>query len=599
MARRRSQPRPWSPPCGKPGRRSYADRARRLFFAAKASAATIAPGLLASLDGLLATRRPRLWLVAICLALFLPGLPSIQPLDLGETQVAVATRQMLDSGDLLRVPPILASDPGPIAVHWVQAASVRALEALGLAHRSGIFAYRLPALLGALLAVLATHHWGQVLVGRGAAFLGAAMLAGCAAVLAAAHVATADAVFLAAVTACMGLLATAYLRPAEFSAMRALDFWLCLGAGVLLRGPAAAAVPLLAAAGLYAADRRTAPWLRSLRPGWGAPLLAAMAALPWGIASIATAIQGHAPAPPPLVDRGPESFDSGIAGFFLPGMHALSFPVAAFPAAWIVLLALPGTWRERPEPAPRLLLAWAAAAWVVCEAAAMPPSAAAALPPCALLGARWALNPLRSGPPRWLRLAAAAILTVGAAAIGLGALAVAPLDLRVTPYGLLATAFAALLVWRLLAHGASAAWARAALCGTLLAAPLYAAVLEGTFTHFPIGRVAARIAGTAQRVAPGLPPGRFGVAGFRGASLLFAQGPDVHLLPDGAAAARFLAKAPGRLVAVSDKEERGFHSAAAALGLFVREEAQLQVFDYLRPGFAAMVFFRAEPPSDD
>src|SRR5215204_3205807 len=118
MARRRSQPRPWSPPCGKPGRRSYADRARRLFFAAKASAATIAPGLLASLDGLLATRRPRLWLVAICLALFLPGLPSIQPLDLGETQVAVATRQMLDSGDLLRVPPILASDPGPIAVHW-------------------------------------------------------------------------------------------------------------------------------------------------------------------------------------------------------------------------------------------------------------------------------------------------------------------------------------------------------------------------------------------------------------------------------------------------------------------------------------------------
>jgi hypothetical protein len=215
----------------------------------------------------------------------------------------------------------------------------------------------------------------------------------------------------------------------------------------------------------------------------------------------------------------------------------------------------------------------------------------------ALLGARWARDPLRSRPPRRLWIAAAALLAAAAAAVGLGALAVAYIDLREAPYGLLATAFAALLAWRLLAHGASAAWARAALLGTLLAAPLYAAVLEGTFTHLLVGRAAARIAGTAQRVVPGLTPERFGVVGFHRASLLFAHGPDIHLLSSGAAAARFLAETPGGLVAVADKEERGFQGAAAALGLPVREEAQIPVFDYLRPGFAVMVFFRAEASS--
>ncbi len=84
------------------------------------------------------------------------------------------------------------------------------------------------------------------------------------------------------------------------------------------------------------------------------------------------------------------------------------------------------------------------------------------------------------------------------------------------------------------------------------------------------------------------------MVGFNRASLLFAHGADVRFLPDGADAARFLAGAPGRLVAIADRDERGFRGAAAALGLPAREEAQIMVFDYLRPGFAAVLFFRAE-----
>jgi hypothetical protein len=246
----------------------------------------------------------------------------------------------------------------------------------------------------------------------------------------------------------------------------------------------------------------------------------------------------------------------------------------------------------------RFLLAWAAAAWVACEAGAFPPGSAAALPPLILIGACWATDPLRSRPPRRLFWTAAALLAAAAAALGLGALAVAVLDIREAPFGLLATGFAALLTWRLLAHAASRAWARAALVGTLLAAPAYASVLQGTFCHLLIGRAAARLSGTAERVAPGLPPEGFGIVGFPRASLLFEHGPGTRLLADGAEAARFLAGGPGRVVGVIDAEERGFHQEAAALGLPVREETQSMIFDYLRPGMAAVLFFRAGPPRD-
>ncbi|HZH47227.1 MAG TPA: glycosyltransferase family 39 protein, partial [Roseococcus sp.] len=51
----------------------------------------------------LAERRPRLLLVALCLLLFLPGFFSIPATDRDESRFAQATRQMLDSGDYVRL----------------------------------------------------------------------------------------------------------------------------------------------------------------------------------------------------------------------------------------------------------------------------------------------------------------------------------------------------------------------------------------------------------------------------------------------------------------------------------------------------------------
>jgi 4-amino-4-deoxy-L-arabinose transferase-like glycosyltransferase len=540
-----------------------------------------------ALDRLPDTAWPQLWLGVACLLLFLPGFFSIQPLDLGETRVAVATRQMLQSGDLLRIP---AGHPvQPPGIHWVQAMLVRGLEALHLAHRSGIPAYRLASLLGALLAVLATHHWGRALVGRQAAFLGALMLTGCAALVAGAHLATADTLLLAVVVAAMGLFAAAYLDPRRFTARQAAGFWLAVAAGVLLRGSVAVLVPLLAGATLAVADRG-APWLRALRPGWGVPLLLA-AALPW---FVATGVVTEGAALAALLRGDLLGQLAGLGGQDRwPGFHLLAFAATAFPAAWIALLALPGVWRDRAERGPRFLLAWAVPSWLLFEATSwLPIVVLPAFPPLMLLAARWALDPLRPRIAPWLLIVAGLLLAGVAGAIGLNALQIVELDIREAPYGLLAMVAAILLVWRLLAHGRRGAWARAALLGTLLATPLYAALLQGILSHLPVARIADRIAGTAQRVAPGLPPEHFGVLGFDGASLRFAYGPEVQLLADGEDAARFLAAVPGRVVAIADMREGEFRRAAAAQGIQVGEEAMILSFDPYRGEFGIMIFYR-------
>ena len=137
----------------------------------------------------------------------------------------------------------------------------------GWATATHIWAYRVPSLLGALLAVLATFHWGRGLVGRRAALLGAAMLASSLVLVAEAHIAKTDAALLATIVGAMGLFGQAYLRPEAFSARQAAAFWLLLGLGVLLKGPIGPMVPLLAGITLAVSDKA-----RTLVPGVAARL---------------------------------------------------------------------------------------------------------------------------------------------------------------------------------------------------------------------------------------------------------------------------------------------------------------------------------------
>lgn len=548
------------------------------------------------LDRLPETRRPLPWLALLCALLWLPGFFTIPAGDRDESRFAQATRQMVESGDYVRIRlGEVERNKKPAGIHWAQATAVHAVEALRVGTRADIWAYRLPSLLGALAAVLATAHFGRMLVGRRAAFLGAAMLAGCFVLGIETHIAKTDAALLGTIVVAMGLMGRAYLAPGSFTAKQAAAFWLVLGGSVLLKGPIGPLVPLLAGVTLAAADRawtNGAPWLRALRPGWGVPLLV-LAAAPWFIA-VTIATEGR------FITEALGGDMLGKVGgadenhWGPPGYYLASFGIAAFPAAFLVLRAAPGAWADRLQPATRFLLAWAVPVWLMFEAVTtkLPHYALPAYPALMLLAAAWALDPLRRQPPRWLALLS--VFGAVAVAAGLAAVAVAlPVlaDGRVSLVALLSVPAAALFIAGLVAMLRDGAPARAALVAVLLAVPLQAIVMEGVLPRLTAPWISPRLAALVQQAAPGLPDERFGIAGYHEPSLQFALGGEIRLLRDGADAARFLAGGPGRFAAVADRQEAGFRAEASTLGLALREAGTVAGFNYSRGRRVAIVLY--------
>ena len=539
-------------------------------------------------------RRPRLALVLLCLLLWLPGFFTLPPTDRDEARFAQATKQMVETHDYVHIR--LGEEERnkkPAGIHWLQAASVHLLEATGLGSRQDIWAYRVPSFLGGVLAVLAVFHWGRTLVGRRAAFLAAAMLASSMVLVAEVHIAKTDAALLATVAAAMGLFGVAYLRPRQFTAGQAAAFWLILGASVLLKGPVGPMVPLLAGITLAVVDRG-ARWLRPLRPHWGIPLMIAAAA-PWFIA-IGIATEGR-------------FFEQAVGGDMLskigsgeekhggpPGFYLMTFGIAAFPGAWIVLMGLPTAWRERLRPEVRFLLAWVVPSWLVFEAVQtkLPHYTLPMYPALMLLGAAWAMDPLRQMPHRYWRWFCTFVLVAVAVGLAIAAQVVGVLLLPMPPLaGMLAIPAAGLLVWALLrlTRGPRGDWGRAGIYGAVLAVPLYAAVLEGVAPRLAPIWLAPRLAAVVAEQAPGVPAAQIGLAGYAEPSAQFALGGGIRLLPNGIAAAEFLGGS-GQVVAVGDRQLGEFQTMAAALGYAPEPVGEVTGFNYSRGRWVTLRLFR-------
>src|SRR5439155_5398245 len=109
--------------------------------------------------------RPYALLAALCLLLYMPGLASIPPLDRDEARFAQASRQMLETGDFLRIRfQDEARNKKPAGVYWLQAAAVAAFSTPASV---AIWPYRLPSLLGAMAAVLLIFALGTALFASG------------------------------------------------------------------------------------------------------------------------------------------------------------------------------------------------------------------------------------------------------------------------------------------------------------------------------------------------------------------------------------------------------------------------------------------------
>src|ERR1700722_8335404 len=194
--------------------------------------------------GVLFGVRPYVLLAALCLLLYLPGTAASPPLDRDEARFAQATRQMLETGDFLRIRfQSEARNQKPAGIYWLQAASVSALSS---PESTAIWPYRLPSLVGASLAVLLTFGLGRALLRTlpgdpsQMGLLAAVFLAVALGVMAEAHIAKTDAALLAAVVAGQGALGLAYTRRRAGASVGigvAVLFWVAEIAAIFLKGP--------------------------------------------------------------------------------------------------------------------------------------------------------------------------------------------------------------------------------------------------------------------------------------------------------------------------------------------------------------------------
>src|SRR6202790_2243724 len=87
--------------------------------------------------------RPYALLTALCLLLYMPGLASIPPLDRDEARFAQASRQMLETGDFLRIRfQDEARNKKPAGIYWLQGGAGAAFSTPAA---TAIWPYRLPS----------------------------------------------------------------------------------------------------------------------------------------------------------------------------------------------------------------------------------------------------------------------------------------------------------------------------------------------------------------------------------------------------------------------------------------------------------------------
>ncbi|MGH6982474.1 MAG: ArnT family glycosyltransferase, partial [Stellaceae bacterium] len=309
--------------------------------------------------------RPYILLGLLSLALDLPGIAALPVLDRDEARFAQATRQMLETGDFLRIRfQDEARNKKPAGIYWLQAVSVAAFSN---AESGAIWPYRVPSLLGGVAAVLLAFGLGQGLVGRPAALIGAGLLAATLELSVEAHIAKTDAALLAAAVAAQGALGLIYRAARENRAVPwrwPLLFWLAHAAAILLKGPVIALLSILTVAALSVADRDSR-WLKGLRAWWGVPLLILVVG-PW-LYAIERATQGQFLSQSVGGDLFAKLIGGEEAHGAPPLTHLLILMAGFWPATIFLGNVIAHGWRERRDGATRFLIAWAVPFWILVE----------------------------------------------------------------------------------------------------------------------------------------------------------------------------------------------------------------------------------------
>jgi 4-amino-4-deoxy-L-arabinose transferase-like glycosyltransferase len=490
----------------------------------------------------------------------LPGLLALPPLDRDESRFAQATVQMLETRDLVKINyQDQPRDKKPVGIHWLQAASVSLLSNV---EDRQIWAWRVPSLLGAMLAAAACAWGAAAFLGPRGGMLAGVFLGASFMLSTEAGIAKTDAVLCGTTTLALAAMARLYLAsrggPAAGRRTKVL-FWLGLGLATLVKGPIGPMIALLTGLGLWAWDRK-ADWVKTLGWAWGLVIFVAIIG-PWAVA-ITVATDGAFWGAAIGGDLAPKLVGGHESHGAPPGLHLLLSPILTFPFSFILPPALVAGWKARNAPGIRFALCWLVPAWLVFEL--MPTKLVHYTLPTYGALAWLAAAACEQALGRATRFAGAGLALVSALVFcALSVMAVSrygtadnvlPAAIAVALYAS-AGLVAAILVVR---QAPKAALLASACLGLAAHGVLAGLVVPGLKPLMLSSRTARamKLEGLAPRT--GLMPGPVTVAGYAEPSLVFALGTTTELA-DGAAAAEALSE--GRPAIVESRQQAAFDAA--------------------------------------
>ena len=530
----------------------------------------------------------------IALVAGLPGVLGLPPLDRDESRFVQATTQMLETGDFVVIK--YQDQPRfkkPVGIYWLQAAAV---SLTSRPEARAIWAYRIPSLLGAMLAAAACAWGAAAFFGSSTGLIAGATLAVSFLLSTEASIAKTDAVLCGTTTLALAAMGRLYAQAHGGSPVgwrTRLLFWLGLSSAVLVKGPIGLLVVILTGAALWIWDRK-APWLKSMGWGWGLVLMLAVVG-PWA-GSVTVATDGAFWTTAIAGDLAPKLVGGQESHGAWPGYHLLAAPLMFFPATLLLPAALVLGWQRRNEPGIRFALAWLIPAFLMFE---ITPTKLVHYPLPTYGALAWLVAASLSQPisPR-LRWAGAGLgAVVGLLLAGLVAYLVATYgDSGDRPVAIIT---ALLLAGSGLLGAALLVRDRATLA--LVGAGSLAILGHGTLTLGVVPSLEPLLISTrtaavleAARLLPrqGIAPAPIAVAGYAEPSLVFALGTTTDL---GDAQDAVTALAEHRPAIVESREQARFQAGAKALGLTPDKIGEVKGTNYSNGDETDLSIYAPEP----
>lgn len=532
-------------------------------------------------------------LLIFSLLAFLPGQSKIPPIDRDEARFAQATKQMVDNGDYVDIRfQNEVRYKNPVGIYWLQAAALKTAELVSRRDMdTRIYVYRIPSVIGAVGAVIATFWVAAMFVSRRSAILAAVMMASSILLGIEARLAKTDAMLLFMVVLCIGVLARAYLPRREGerdNPALPFVFWIALAAGVLLKGPLILMLIGLPIVTLVAIDRSVS-WLKALRPLIGVPIFLLLV-LPW-FAAI-------------MMRTGSTFFSDSIGSDMLskvysgqeghgapPGYFIVLFFFTFWPASLLAGMAVPGVWREKWETPVKFLLAWLVPAWIMFELiiTKRPHYVLPLYPAIAILLAR-AIETGQMSSRKWMEygtfwwFAVPVLIFVGSLFLLLRY--EGELGWRAWPFLAAAMVFGFRAWWLYDVDGTERSMLRAAVTTVLLSIAVYWSVIPSLAAVFPSVAIQLTIHASECKNP------KLAAAGYHEPSMVFLSGTETALTT-ATSAADFLQGGECRFAVVEQALERTFARRAEAIGLRYVQASRFNGYSLGSGGRVSFTIYRS------